>query len=1258
MRNTTVDLEELGEDMTTSKYEELISALTDTGVALRDVNGEYRSTYDIMSDLAKKWDSLTSMQKAALATNIAGTRQQNVFYSLIEQFQEASGAMDAMSKSAGTLDESYGKYLDSVEGKISQLTATFQAFSQDVLGSSTVGTILSITQGLVNVLDVLSKIHLLLPLIIAAVTIWRGLNAASAVTQLTSKLIIQNGVTEQDITATQALTNSQKMLMSQQIALAVESGILTEEQGEQLLMQTGLNGAMGTGIGVSSGLAMSLRGLWTVIKANPLGLILTAITLIISAFQIVSDQIEQAKQEAYQANQELISENKTLLQQKNAFLTNAGVIEAYLKKTSLTSTEESNLQSAIDSVSTALGGKKIALDETKEKQQEYLQLLKDTAEEEKKAALTAARKSAQAAYSNLEDAAGQKVAATGDRVKSDVDNEIVASAVEMRKLGRASYDDMVEWYSEAQADAIERLSEEADRGLLEFRYHNNDAMAIGIADDLKDDTDALLEYYTLLTSIQDMMAEQDDTDNKTYDAITAAINQIKDEAEAAYEAMAQVLLLENPPGEGVKTYEEYTKYIDAFLASSDEFADKTPEYIELMRSYLYALGSEYPQAIENATDATQGASVSLDELKKKLSDVSKEIDNIQSAYDTVMNLIEDYNKNGYLSLDHLQKLLALEPEYLNLLIDENGQINLNSESYARLAKAKLEEMLITQIRTTLSTILNMSAEEAAAYATAKAYDTETESLYALIQAETQAALTSAYIKDAAEHTTAHVDAVKRYAATIPTLVGLVENYDFATEHATNATGGMTDALNEQKDALEDARDAWKDYQDELKDAQEDIQDLIDLVMAYIKQQKEDEKEVLQERKEAFDDLIDKEKEELRLKKEAADFEAKLKSKQNSVAKDALAAAVARLDDSAAGRKAQKQANDALFESRDDLHNILADHEYDIRISALEKLQEAQDAYYEAEIKKIDDYLDNERQLYEDACKMIENDTGSLYGTLWAYTYRYTTKTRAEFDHMWSSAQAALEKYGGAHAGVFNIMEFLQREIYNTETQIGRLDGAIDSISKQIDNLGNNSISGLTSQINGLKSALDALGAPKWYFHWNGQDWTSAIEDQTGAIYDILNQLGWDTRGGNFVKQNMHHYASGTFSAAGGPSVVNEDGHEIRVLNKGDGILTAQITKNLSALGSDPSQFIADAGKQLLSQLSSIGTFQSLFGGKSPAIFGTSSSPDQPISITNHIQGDVNPSTLRALEAAQERITKKAVNDMMSQTLIRRRSSRV
>lgn len=64
---------------------------------------------------------------------------------------------------------------------------------------------------------------------------------------------------------------------------------------------------------------------------------------------------------------------------------------------------------------------------------------------------------------------------------------------------------------------------------------------------------------------------------------------------------------------------------------------------------------------------------------------------------------------------------------------------------------------------------------------------------------------------------------------------------------------------------------------------------------------------------------------------------------------------------------------------------------------------------------------------------------------------------------------------------------------------------------------------------------------------NNDDWYSS-ED-----YDVWGQTSWT---------NRNKYASGTLSASGGISLVGENGPELRVLNSGDGIISANATKNL------------------------------------------------------------------------------------------------
>ena len=135
----------------------MVKILTDHNVALTNANNEYRSTYDIMKDVAAQWGNMTSMEQAALAELMSGTRQQSVFYSLIEQFQEASGAMDAMSDSAGELSNAYSIYLDTTRAHINQFKASFQELGSDLFDSEALKNIIDLGAKFVNLLDLLTK---------------------------------------------------------------------------------------------------------------------------------------------------------------------------------------------------------------------------------------------------------------------------------------------------------------------------------------------------------------------------------------------------------------------------------------------------------------------------------------------------------------------------------------------------------------------------------------------------------------------------------------------------------------------------------------------------------------------------------------------------------------------------------------------------------------------------------------------------------------------------------------------------------------------------------------------------------------------------------------------------------------------------------------------------------------------------------------------------------------------------------------------
>ena len=156
-----------------AKYQSVLDLLTGHGVKLTE-NGEYRSTYDILKDIADIWDRLSSMDQAAIAEQLAGNRQQNVFYSIINQFHEAEDAMVAMQNSQGAMAAANEEFMNSIQAHINSFQAAYQQLSSTVIDSDLTKGIIDFGTSAINILtkvfDFLDKIGVALPAISGGLT--------------------------------------------------------------------------------------------------------------------------------------------------------------------------------------------------------------------------------------------------------------------------------------------------------------------------------------------------------------------------------------------------------------------------------------------------------------------------------------------------------------------------------------------------------------------------------------------------------------------------------------------------------------------------------------------------------------------------------------------------------------------------------------------------------------------------------------------------------------------------------------------------------------------------------------------------------------------------------------------------------------------------------------------------------------------------------------------------------------------------------
>lgn len=110
---------------------------------------------------------------------------------------------------------------------------------------------------------------------------------------------------------------------------------------------------------------------------------------------------------------------------------------------------------------------------------------------------------------------------------------------------------------------------------------------------------------------------------------------------------------------------------------------------------LVAASNERLAASGYLIESTEKEADAVQEAAEKLKDYAVQIDEVQSSLDILNAVQKEYEETGSISIDTFQKLLDLGGEYLDLIIDEQGQLQINTNKVEGLIEAKKE--LIQQL---------------------------------------------------------------------------------------------------------------------------------------------------------------------------------------------------------------------------------------------------------------------------------------------------------------------------------------------------------------------------------------------------------------------------------------------------------------------------------------------------------------------------------------------------------------------------------
>lgn len=492
----------------------------------------------------------------------------------------------------------------------------------------------------------------------------------------------------------------------------------------------------------------------------------------------------------------------------------------------------------------------------------------------------------------------------------------------------------------------------------------------------------------------------------------------------------------------IEIYNQYTDSIIEGMSEEERMADisnTTNEWLEETAETLGLTEEQYAELQNRIQEAVRGLD-SQDNILQVVSETitqyedeiaqatqatktwNERIDDIQSSYQTLSSAIEEYNSAEGLTIDTLQSLLSLSPEYLSMLDFENGKLVLNEEALINKTNALMNEAKATvyseaveRIKARMDEELNKTSRNAS-----NGLDVETEALNRNSEAlvENNKQLYQNLVLEAGNAKVDVSDIVKDVENQIKAIDSVVKGVNLNFSKTMTSAKDKTDKTNKSLDKTNDKLNTTNERLEKLKETIKEIQDDVsedEKVISYINDKLDEEIERLENLRdvevEAIEDQID-----------ALD---KLQEEQEKQAKERI--------------ELLEQERDTLIDSNK------------LQIDELEKRQNAEEEYWNNKIQALKDQ-NQALQDQADLEKLLENLEKAKNTKVRVYKegqgFVWDTDQTAV-----TKAQKEIEAYNRKKAYEDQLKElenFKKSALKNYEEQINDLKTLNDNIKNQYD----------------------------------------------------------------------------------------------------------------------------------------------------------------------------------------------------------------
>lgn len=382
--------EETGESLSDTE-----AVLNKLGIQLRNTADTYRDFDEVLNDIGTRWKDFTQVEQNAISVAVAGTMQRNRFLVLMDNWTKALEYSEVATNSAGNALERYGVFQDSIEAKTNELTAALESLSTSTISEGLYSGIIEATTGIVEFLDKTNLLKASLTGLVAMgvskaiASIGAGfITAAKSTAQLSAAMaLFDKGTSVNNLKkigqACIGLSNNQLKLILSTKGLEYEDRKLilagmgvAEAEREQMLTTLGFAAAEDKATVSTFSLKGAMKSLWATMATNPVGLIITAVTVATMVFSGFNKAMEEARQKAkdlgdtFKSTQSDIESYKSQIEELHKTIndSNSSIEDVTTARQTLMSVQDELIdkfgteESAIKNVTDAINGQTEALD--------------------------------------------------------------------------------------------------------------------------------------------------------------------------------------------------------------------------------------------------------------------------------------------------------------------------------------------------------------------------------------------------------------------------------------------------------------------------------------------------------------------------------------------------------------------------------------------------------------------------------------------------------------------------------------------------------------------------------------------------------------------------------------------------------------------------------------------------------------------------------------------------------------------------------